>query len=344
MREILKKIRDYLFFLVRDKKYFYENKVASFSFGWLLYANLIKPGRTHRRLINNKSKRFSLFYFIRKQARSELSTNVIFDRARPEESLLEADMALREHGAVVIENYFLPDVIERFEDTYQKYIEAMKSQESRFGDPLPLTKDLLNLWLDPALYGLMKKYYGTTPYCRSYPLLQYVDKNSTIEFKESKKGIAYPWHIDHCPIFAQMVYLSDVKQEGTCMEIVSGSHRYPNVGLGLYSDEYIDNCGLPLLKLSGPKGSVQMHDPNVVHRARPVQGTDRLWLFSDFSWGENILFDISTAAGMLANATEPLSTLTAVQREVMSGIFPQTPFKGYCMENGYLSPQIFREI
>jgi hypothetical protein len=285
-----------------------------------------------------------LFYFIRKQSRSEQGTNVAFDRNRPEESLLKADAILREHGAVVIENYFSSDVINQFTDFYQQHVEEMQSRESRFGDPLPLTKDLLNLWLDPALYGLMKKYFGTVPYCRSYPLLQYVDRNSTIEFKASKKGIAYPWHIDHCPILAQMVYLSDVKQEGTCMEIVSGSHRYPNVGLGLYSDEYIDSCGLPLLKLSGPKGSVQMHDPNVVHRARPVLGSDRLWLFSDFSWGENILFDIPAATGMLATAKEPLSALTVMQREAMSGIFPQTPFKGYCMKNGYLSPQIFREI
>lgn len=344
MREILKNLRTKFLPLLRDKRYFYDNKMSSFSFGWLLYANLLKPSRTYRRLLNNKSKRFSLFHFIKKRAKSSLDTNIIFDKNNPDESFRKAEVILREHGAVVIENYFSSDAIVKFIDSHKEYIDGMKAAESRFGDPLPLSNELLNLWLDPALYEFMSKYFGAIPYCRSYPLLQYVDKNSTIEFKASKKGIAYPWHIDHCPIFAQMIYLSDISQDGTCMEIVSGSHHYPNVGISLYSDEYIEDCGMPLLRLSGPKGSIQMHDPNVVHRARPVQGSDRLWLFGDFSWGENVLFDISAATGMLAKTKVPLSDLTPMRRAALAGLFPNTPFKGYSMENGFLTRQVSQEI
>jgi hypothetical protein len=344
MRELVKKIRTYLLGKFRNSKYFYDNKMSSFSFGWLLYANLLKPSRSYRRWKNDNSGRFRLFHIASKSSPPKIGTNVVFDHSQPDLSFRQADLALRTHGAVVMENYFQLDAIARFTDAYARDIEKMIQEESRFGDPLVLGDELLNLWLNPALQGFMQKYLGTKPYCRSYPLLQYVDKNSTISNRATKKGIAYPWHIDHCPIFAQMVYLSDIHPNGTCMEIASGSHYYPNVGISLYSDEYIDYCGLPLMKLAGPKGSVQMHDPNVVHRARPAEGSDRLWLFSDFSWGENILLDLPTVVGMLANSDKSLADLNPIQREAMSGLFPQTPFKGYRMVDGFLAPQLAQEI
>jgi hypothetical protein len=175
-------------------------------------------------------------------------------------------------------------------------------------------------------------------------MLQYIDKNSTEEFGASKKGVAYPWHIDTCTIFAQMIYLSDVHSEGTCMEIVSGSHNYPNIANGVYSNEYIENCGLEVKKLVGPRGSIQIHDPNVVHRAYPVSGSDRLWLFSDFSWGENILLNLRSLVGMLSNSKIELDSLPPFQKEAVSGIFPNTPLKGYQMKKGYLTPQIIQEL
>jgi hypothetical protein len=318
--------------------------MASFSVGWLLYANLLKPSRTYRRLLNNQSGRFSLFYFLRKSCKTEIGTNVVFDKNRPSESLQLAELALRTHGAVVIENYYPAKVIEKFTEFYKRDINELTAKESRFGNPLIMSKELLNLWLDPLLYEFMKNYFGTRPYCRSYPFLQYVDKNSTKEFKDSKNGVAYPWHVDHCTIFVQMVYLSDINQSGTCMEIVSGSHHYPNVGISLHSDEYVDSCGLPVIKLSGPKGSVQLHDPNVVHRARPVFGSDRLWLYSDFSWGENILFDLPTAIEMLRDSNEALATATPTQRDAVVGIFPNRPNKGYTLNNGFLTTQVSQDI
>jgi hypothetical protein len=138
-----------------------------------------------------------------------------------------------------------------------------------------------------------------------------------------------------------MIYLSDIRSDGTCMEIVSGSHNYPNVAIGTYSDEYIKSCCLEVKKLIGPIGPIQLHDPNVVHRACPVSGSDKLWLYSDFSWGENILLNLRSLVGMLSNSEIALEGITPIQKDALSGIFPNTPAKGYQIDSGYLTPQVY---
>lgn len=344
MKNKLKKIRNWFFSKIRDKRFFYEQNLCSFSIGWLIYANLQRPSRMLRRLINLKSKRFNIFEILMKQTQPKIGTNVIFDHNSPNDSFSKIDLALKTHGAVVIEGYFDTSIIDKFSEFYKNEISKIKSQESNFGEPLVLSKELLDIWLDPSIYQIHSKYFGTKLYCRSYPVLQYIDKNSTEEFSVSKKGIAYPWHVDHCSLLIQMIYLSDIRSDGTCMEIVSGSHNYPNVPLGFYSDEYIKNCGLEVKKLVGPIGSIQLHDPNVVHRAYPVSGSERLWLYSEFSWGENILLNLRNILGMLSNSELELDKITPIQKEVLSGIFPNTPFKGYQLKNGYLTPQISQGI
>lgn len=354
----LKKIRDFLM-KARNKIYFYEDYRCSFSIFWLIYANLYKPSRTLRRLKNNASKRFNLFA---KRTDSKIDTNVKFDHTNPDSSFFRINMALRTHGAVVIEDYFNKTVIDNFSKFYENEIYEIKSKDSGFGGPLALSKELLDVWLNSDIYKFISNYYGTVPYCRSYPMLQYIDKNSTKKFDKTKKGIAYPWHIDHCSILVQAIYLSNIDADGTHMEIVSGSHNYPNVCLGLYSDEYIENSGLTIKKLYGPLGSIQIHDPNVVHRAYPVNDSDRLWLYSDFSWGENILLNLDSIVGMLSGSTIPLNGLNGFNQEnsldlnsnkegilpfqlnALSGIFPNLPPKGYQMKNGYLTPNVSKEI
>lgn len=344
MKNKIKSIRDLFFSAFRDKRFFYARNICSFSLGWLLYANLQRPSRLFRSFTHIQSTRFGILQILMKRTQPEIEINVIFDHNNPDNSFSKIDLALKTHGAVVIEGYFNTSIIEKFSQVYKNEISKIKSQESRFGDPLVLSKELLDLWLDPSIYQIHSRYFGTTPYCRSYPMLHYIDKNSTQEFRASKKGISSEWHVDHCTIVPQMIYLAEVRPSGTCMEIVSGSHNYPNVPLGFWSEEYIENCGLEIKKLTGPIGSIQLHNANVVHRAYPVNGSDRLTLNSSFCWGENILFDVRNVLKMLLNSDITLDTLTPMQKEAMLGIFPDTPFKGYQIKNGYLTPQVSQGI
>ena len=344
MRKLLKKIRNFVLDGIRNKFFFYGSNVCSFSVGWLLYANVIKPSRTYRRLKNNKSNRLEILNLVQKTKPSTIGTNVKFDRTNPKESFEFAMKVLRTHGAVVIEEYFDAAIIDGFLEKYKSEISDIKSGESRFGYPLVLSSELLRIWLDQDVQKFIGQYFGTQQYCRSYPLLQYVDRSSAKECGPGKDSIAYPWHIDHCPILPQMVYLADVDPNGTCMEIVSASHHFPSVALGTFSDEYINSLNADIKRLSGPKGSIQLHDPNVVHRAAPKNNSDRLWLYSDFSWGENILMDINTIVKMLSRSEVQLTELTQEQRNALSGIFPRSAPKGYQMSNGYLKPQISQDI
>lgn len=344
MRELIKKIRNMMLDGLRNKAFFYDSNVCSFSIGWLVYANLIKPSRTLRRLKNNKSKRLEIFGLINKAKPPTIGTNIKFNRSNPKESFEFAMQAFKAHGAVVIEEYFDAAIIDGFIEKYKIDIGSIKSDESRFGSPLVLSSELLTIWLDKDLQKFLGQYFGAQQYCRSYPLLQYVDKNSAKQGGTGKQGIAYPWHIDHCSILPQMIYLADVDPNGTCMEIVSGSHHYPSVALGTFSNEYINSLKADIKQLAGPKGSIQLHDPNVVHRAAPKQGSDRLWLYSDFSWGENILMDINSIVSMLSGSEVQIAELSYEQRNALRGIFPEQPAKGYQVSNGYLMPQISQDI
>lgn len=340
IRAIYKKVLS-----LRKSKFFYKDYKLSFSFGWLFFVNCFYPGRTIQRLKHNKSKRFKLFQINRLNNKNGIGTNIKSDHKNPKETIQLAEEALRMHGAVVIENFFSESDLIAFEKYYSNEIIETKSGESRFDKHLTLSKELLNLWLNHSLVDLHTSYLGQAPVARSYPLLQYVDKNSQLENRNSmNETIAYDWHIDHCSIINQMVYLSEVSKDGTCMEIASGSHKYPHAAIGMYSPEYINSCNLDVKQLSGPRGSVQIHDPNVVHRARPVLGSERTWFYSDFCWGENILFDYNKVVKMLSKSEINIEELDFSSRKILSGIFPLIPEKGFELSSGFLTPNRFQGI
>ena len=344
MKKLLKIIY-YKILSLRNSKFFYKEHKLSFSFGWLFFANIFYSGRTIQRLKNNKSKRFKLFQINRLKNKTSIDINIKMDRENPKETIRLAEAALRTHGAVVIENYFSESDIIAFEKYYSNEIIETKAGESRFDVYPTLSKELLNFWLNPLLIDLYTSYFGQVPLARSYPSFQYVDKNTQLEdISSMNETIAFDWHIDHCSILTQMVYLSQVFQSGTCMEIVSGSHKYPNVAVGLYSPEYINSGNFEIKQLCGPRGSVQIHDPNVVHRARPILGSERVWFYSDFCWGENILFNYRNVVKMLSKSNLNIEEFDSIRRKVLSGIFPLIPDKGFELNKGFLTPNKYQGI
>ena len=315
-----------------------------FSKRILILTNLIYPHRLIRRLKHNKSKRFNLKYFINDIPNHKSGVNIEFDRNNPDKSFKFAEQKLREHGAVVIENYFSENLLKSFKQYFLNEINQIKKNESVISRPLKLSYPLLDLWANKELIKFISNYFGENIFFRSYPRLQYVDNNSNVENSSSKKNIAYAWHIDHASVMNQFIYLSEISKNGTLMEIVSGSHLMPlNTSLKFSNSSVIEK-NYQTKKLYGPEGSVQLHDPNVLHRALPVKGSDRLSFYSEYSWGENILFDINYVNDMFNKSHIHLEQLEDYQRNLMRGIFPKTPFSGYQIEGQFIKPQVDNSI
>jgi hypothetical protein len=310
----------------------------------LILANIISPSRLAARLKNNRSTRFRLSPINLRQRSSDLK--IKFDHMNRDRSFEIAIDSLKRNGAVVIEGYFSDSQLSEFLEVYREQLETLTSSESRF-DPRPprLTPQLISMWLDPGMLNFMSTYLGTSAYCRSVPAFQYVDNSSTYVNRASKSGVAYPWHIDHCSILPQMIYLADVEERGTAMEILAGTNALP-IPAWVHIDGFtIEQDRFPVKRLYGPKGSIQLHDPSVIHRASPVEGSDRLWLYSDFSWGENILFDFERSSQMLSGRELSSFNISDNQRLALSGIFPKMPSKGYEIDSrGHITPQVRQSI
>ena len=81
-----------------------------------------------------------------------------------------------------------------------------------------------------------------------------------------------------------------------------------------------------------------------VKREQRFGWSDRLSFYSEYSWGENILFDINYVNDMFNKSHIHLEQLEDYQRNLMRGIFPKTPFSGYQIEGQFIKPQVDNSI
>ena len=114
------------------------------------------------------------------------------------------------------------------------------------------------------------------------------------------------------------------------MQVLVGSHKQAHAAVAEFEDAGVRKVECRL-ETRRAKSAIQIHDPNVIHRARPV-GSDRLWLYCENCWGENINFDVLSSHKALSGGFD-LSRLDLLK---FSGIFPSALSYGYSLEHGYL--------
>lgn len=303
----------------------------------LLIFNILKPSRTITRLRNNKSRRFKFYSILDRSSysspNSSFSPIIRFNPSDKEKSMNLALNSLKIHGAVVIDSLMTDQVISEFLDVYKSELSKITNQSNCRFKELKLTNELIAMWLNPWLYKLLSKYYGINPFCSNYPEIWHVDNTN------SSEKLAANWHIDHCSKTGLQQYLHDIEPNGSTMEILSGSHRLPNLPRS-FDDNWINNSGFDVLRLYGKKGSVQIHDPNVIHRASPRLGSSRTSLSTVFSWGENIKFSANRLSNSLKKSEIEIENLQPYQRQALIGLYPKMPFKGYeITKDGFICPQ-----
>ena len=338
----LKKIIFIIFY--RDKKIFYRDCYNSLNFGHLIFWNLVRPGRLLTRI------RYKRFLFPKKIKKDDINIYIDTKSLSKNEIIEIAAKKLKKYGTVVLNQYFNEETLSKFENEYKNYFNMLSYQPSNLTSStatLPLSKTLADLWFDEIITSIIEKYIKRLPVARNYPNLQSMTpKHSVIEgdYLKNKTDFAYRWHVDHSTLIQPAIYFDDVTERGSHMEVILGSHTYPNVSnAGNLSGEYVIKNNLTIGKCVGKRGSVQIHCGNVYHRFSAVQNSTRTWLKFEFCSGNNVLLNPQQIGRMLKNDFN-LSSLDDRSRTIISSLFPLPLNKGYEVKKEVFEPTKFKGI
>ena len=197
--------------------------------------------------------------------------------------------------------------------------------------------------------NIIEKYIKRLPVAAYYPIIQSVTPKYTNLVGEHpnriiKSELADKFHLDHSTFVQAAIYFTDVDESDSHMQVILGSHTYPNVAnAGHLSDEYVDKKNLAIGKCIGKRGSVQIHCGNVYHRFTAVQNSTRTWLKFEFCSGNNVLLDPQQIGRMLKNDFN-LSSLDDRSRTIISSLFPLPLKKGYEVKKEVFEPTKFKGI
>mgnify|MGYP001303657651 CR=1 FL=1 len=327
-----------------------DNFYGSFDKMRLFLVNILKPGRLINRLrygqiFKNSNKKIKTFNNLLDSDKFSEVSNEKKDKLRNGLNNLLQD------GGCVIPNYFNEKEITNLKTKYDEVIKNIKKTDNEDNDQhnadiMPLSYDLLNIWLDKGLMNLLKIYHGRNIYARNYPFVIYskVSKNY-FEIEKNKKNKirwAKNWHVDHSVLFNIHVVLDDIKSNCSRMQILKRSDKFNHYGSN-FSEEIVEKSKLEKIDCIGSAGTVYLHSGNVVHRFNPVPGTDRLVTHFEFSPGSNILMHTKGIVKSLNNDFD-LDNIDKENMNIIYPIYPKKLFKGYDVKGDSYNPTKFRGI
>lgn len=335
----LKKTRNKIYHRI-DNKYYYGQFKGSLSFWKLLLFNILYPGRMINQIRFNQIK---FVNFIKNKSKNLYSTNSF---------LKKSFLDLNNDGSIILNSFFQKKIIDDFNQEYKEEIIKLKNQKAESNKyfkntSLTLKDSLIKIWLNEDIIDLIENYMGTKLYARNYPTLNYSlgykeTSSRTIHNDAGISEVTDVWHVDHSTLISFHVFLEEVKKEGTCMEYLKGTNKFLNSNFAI-SDEIVELSNKEILQCYGPKGSVNIHCGNVIHRMRPKPNSDRLMLTFSFTAGSNIMIDVKKISACLSSGFD-LENLNFKKRSLLEGIFPKSFNKGYNLNNGVLKPTSFRGI
>ena len=126
------------------------------------------------------------------------------------------------------------------------------------------------------------------------------------------------------------MFLSQVTEQSSRMQVLLGSHRWPVPAwsLGTKAQQALSKK-FETLDCVGDIGTLQIHLGDVFHRFFAVADTTRLWVQFAYSDGYNILFDPWTASESLREVSDIDTYNKLTNDELFLGLYPKGPNKGY---------------
>lgn len=304
----------------------------------LLVKNIIRP----LRIFNRYRYRQSFW------GGSRRSYNSILQQDNDESYFLTEDdfeLKLREFkntGVCELESYFPKEICNQVLESIDEEFSG-KSETDEYFIPkqtLPLTADLLKIWVNPTLIKLLSKYMSRSVYARGYPNLNQINPpftNPPTKEIQTPKALKLNigWHFDTVNLLLIVVLLKDINKDDSVMQVLSGSHLNQHVNLTsddyYLSDEHIASKSYNIKNLDGKAGSVYLVDTNAYHRLYAVKGSIRKVVHFEFTPGHNLLLNINSIAEALRLNPKILDTLPVMQRNVLSGLFPNLYNFGYTL-------------
>ncbi len=89
-----------------------------------------------------------------------------------------------------------------------------------------LDKQLKDFWYDSGIILLLESYFGRALYARNYPYLLNTFVPKFYRAEESNSKTADVYHVNHCLLATIYIFLEDAPEDGTCLEVIQGSHKY----------------------------------------------------------------------------------------------------------------------
>ena len=121
-----------------------------------------------------------------------------------------------------------------------------------------------SFWVNMPLVALLGKSLQRFPYARDYPSVSVANPNfssAPTRLVETPENINLNvgWHYDTVNLVQFHVLLNDVDCNGSCMQVLGGTHRHHHLKLTrddyLLSDEYVSSRNYPVINCVGKKGS-----------------------------------------------------------------------------------------
>ena len=336
----------FILYQKRDGNIYYGEYIGSFNFWRKFLWNIFHPLRLYNRFRHGQLFRF------KKQRAIKFKKNLMTlssseDKEFDHTKLCNKFDEFLRYGGVVIQDYFSDHQIQQFLNKYSSEIENIQNTKILQHnvvkqEQLKISKELVEIWMDPKLMTFLSSFVGKEILARNYPYMQYhnvVDETSSklrYEKKITKAEGSDVWHIDTPFLVNIHILLEDLSEEDSCMLYLPGSNKLANMG-NLYSDESVKKSDIEPLKCIGKRGTVYFHEGNTLHKLRPKPGTSRFQLHFEFTFGGTILLDCYGISKCLSSESD-LNTLSSYQRNIVRGIFPKKMNQGYEIKKEALSP------
>lgn len=255
-------------------------------------------------------------------------------------------------GIAIIKNYFDDSTCDHLEKIVNNNNRNNFNEDPRPSEFAALDQKLVDVWCDKGLHSLIQVFSKAFMYSRYYPHQYSIFPNFDTPATASDKykisdSYAYRWHYDHVNLLTFSVMLHNIDIHSTHMQALAGGNRFLNtiidIGDANLSDETIEHFNARIIPCVGTRGTVYLHTGNVWHRIYLKKGSPRKIIAFDFSPGFNILLDSKAIAKSLRNNYD-LDSMTPRQRKILSGLFPQTPFKGFRLTNNEFKQMNYKGV
>lgn len=256
--------------------------ILRFVLDLFIYNNFVKVRRNNNYI---KIKKINFIKFLSNNKNYINNIRTTFSHNNYEKSIDECSDILGTNGAIIIENAFLNETINKFKsDTDHLIKEKSQKIDGKF---VEYNEDIIPLKNDPFLLSniilnTIEKSIKFKSHKASSKKIFVREATRLMWFNPTRENIktywAAGWHVDTPTQFAAHVILNDINSDDTRMQLMPKSHDFPFIPSKHYLFDENDNFKKNIKSCTGKAGTLYIHKGTTLHRNFPVIDSSRyLW-------------------------------------------------------------------